>query len=910
MKYLPKHILVSSLALIALIYLFAGILAYKKFRDDFVWAQFSNQQKMARIVNQSLNLYFDKLRLAAENTVLQPAFRPEANTNDDRIRYERSSSKVSKRFLADQGILTILVGPRKAIEPPAGSLKLFNWQIYKALPEKNSKGDLIASGRRMLARNILRTFKDIHYVFEMDANGDLVFLEPFDIQKNITSFNYEFRDYLQLAKTSRATAISEGYISHDQNRTQIITVATPIFDGTNKIVKIFAVSVSANTLREKVFKSLKESMDVRDGTVFYLVDRHGHVVASSSGKNIYFPMEGGKDDEVDQGNLRNIGFFKEIEWLADTLEKGNLWERGTKSWRFNSLRQDFFGEYKNLDGTEVFGSFYPAAPISYGTLNWGILIETPKNQLLASGRSLIQVFTVAGLALLAIIFVLYAVIFRSFNRIESRLDTKEKEIGLISAQVAHDIRSPLAALDSVMGNVSKLPEEERLIIHGAVNRIRDIANNLLEKHRSRDGQVNRRQKKLPNDPSAQKTEILLLSSLIESLLTEKRSEFGNRPDIEIEFRRNVSSYGLFAKIEPTEFKRVLSNLINNSVQAIGDKGLIFVTAFYDRGSIQLEVQDDGPGIPPDILAKLGQKGITHGKTGGAGLGLYHAKTMAEAWGGNLKITSEVGKGTTVTLIFPSAEPPQWFMRRLWLDPRSPVVILDDDLTIHQAWQGRLDSSDAKDNNLEIHHFSTPAELRGWVKENPKASRKAVYLMDYELLGFKETGLTLIEELGLGQQAILVTSRFEEKEILDNCRRLGVRLIPKNLVGFVVIKIETNGDDKTSSTSSTLICDTILIDDDLLVHRMWQRAAKSHGQNLKTFKSPQEFFNAGGELFPKETAIYLDSVLGDDIKGEDFAQELHAKGFTNLYLATGHSPDKFKDISCLKAIVGKEPPWNN
>ncbi|MBI4655943.1 MAG: HAMP domain-containing histidine kinase, partial [Elusimicrobia bacterium] len=52
----------------------------------------------------------------------------------------------------------------------------------------------------------------------------------------------------------------------------------------------------------------------------------------------------------------------------------------------------------------------------------------------------------------------------------------------LSAQVAHDIRSPLVALDAALKNTAYLPEKQRIIVRHAVNRIRDIANNLLEKN--------------------------------------------------------------------------------------------------------------------------------------------------------------------------------------------------------------------------------------------------------------------------------------------------------------------------------------------------------------------------------------------------------------------------------------------
>jgi len=65
------------------------------------------------------------------------------------------------------------------------------------------------------------------------------------------------------------------------------------------------------------------------------------------------------------------------------------------------------------------------------------------------------------------------------------IETQNKLIAIseLSAQVAHDIRSPLAALDSSLNDISQLPEEKRIIIRNAINRIRDIANNLLEKYR-------------------------------------------------------------------------------------------------------------------------------------------------------------------------------------------------------------------------------------------------------------------------------------------------------------------------------------------------------------------------------------------------------------------------------------------
>jgi len=61
-------------------------------------------------------------------------------------------------------------------------------------------------------------------------------------------------------------------------------------------------------------------------------------------------------------------------------------------------------------------------------------------------------------------------------------------------------------------------------------------------------------------------------------------------------------------------------------------------------------------------------------------------------------------------------------------------------------------------------------------------------------------------------------------------------------------------------------------------------------------------------FSKDTPIYIDSELGDGVKGEDIAKTLHEKGFTELYMETGHPSEKFAHLTWLKAVRSKEAPW--
>jgi signal transduction histidine kinase/CheY-like chemotaxis protein len=457
----------------------------------------------------------------------------------------------------------------------------------------------------------------------------------------------------------------------------------------------------------------------------------------------------------------------------------------------------------------------------------------------------------------------------------------------MAAQVAHDIRSPLVALDSALENTAALPEKQRTIVRHSLNRIRDVANSLLERNRRQQGIA------ATSHDTGEQLEVRLLSSLIDTVVAEKRMQYASKPGIEMDFTATMESYGIFSALQPVEFGRLLSNLLNNAVEALGDKGKVDVRLTPGDGGVLLSISDNGKGISPEVLAKLGRKGETHGKAGGSGLGLFHARTMAENWGGNLAIASTPGKGTIVTVKLPRAEAPTGFVAALELVPGRSVVVLDDDKGIHALWQKKLESVGLKEYNIEVLYYSEPDGLRAWAKAEPAKAKVALCLFDYELSGHKETGLSLAEELGLCPRTIVISGRSEEKQLIEDCARLKVRSLPKSLLEFVPVKIGVQRQ-------------AVLIDDDQIVHMNWETAAEEAGIDLKSYKDPAEFLAALGS-FSKATPVYIDSELGVDAKGEDVAATLKEKGFTNLTLVTGYSPERFAHLSWLK-VRGKESPW--
>lgn len=102
-------------------------------------------------------------------------------------------------------------------------------------------------------------------------------------------------------------------------------------------------------------------------------------------------------------------------------------------------------------------------------------------------------------------------------------------------------------------------------------------------------------------------------------------------------------------------------------------------------------------------------------------------------------------------------------------------------------------------------------------------------------------------------------------------------------------------------------DFVLLDDDPLIHLMWQVSGAERGKNVLFFSNAQEFFSIVPSL-PLDTPVYIDANLGNGVRGEDVILALWKQGFTQIYLATGYSGDTFPSLPKDVQVVGKEPPW--
>ncbi len=117
----------------------------------------------------------------------------------------------------------------------------------------------------------------------------------------------------------------------------------------------------------------------------------------------------------------------------------------------------------------------------------------------------------------------------------------------------------------------------------------------------------------------------------------------------------IEPAGVVLEIDVDKVLRVMQNLLNNAVDAMGESGSIVVGARSRNGGwTELFVRDDGPGIPEAIRETLFEPFVTHGKKKGTGIGLAIVKNLVEAHGGNVSFTSEAGKGTEFRMLLPTS----------------------------------------------------------------------------------------------------------------------------------------------------------------------------------------------------------------------------------------------------------------
>jgi hypothetical protein len=276
-----------------------------------------------------------------------------------------------------------------------------------------------------------------------------------------------------------------------------------------------------------------------------------------------------------------------------------------------------------------------------------------------------------------------------------------EQVSEISRQVAHDIRSPLAALKIQLSSLHELSGEKQNFLKDCVFRINEILNDLEEgaNEQSHENEIHSVQ----------------ISSAVDQVISEKLLEYKN---IRIENTSPKSSANLVSGINQSTFQRMISNLINNSIEASKGDGaeLIKVEITDEDLFVKITVQDNGTGIPESVINKVFDKEFTYNKKGGKGLGLSHLKEHVNKWQGKLTIESVINIGTTISFTIPKFS--------------QNYVLIDDEELMRLGWT--IKSLEQKINFKSYASFEDFKE--DFLKDEIQFEKDTIFYIDYELLG--------------------------------------------------------------------------------------------------------------------------------------------------------------------------------
>ena len=254
------------------------------------------------------------------------------------------------------------------------------------------------------------------------------------------------------------------------------------------------------------------------------------------------------------------------------------------------------------------------------------------------GRTLLLIAVATMLAVL----LLAAIVVRgawSAARLERRLSRAQNlaAMGRLTATLAHEIKNPLAIIRGSAQRLGRLePEAQRMadfVVEEADRLSRTVVRYLDFARGAEGGDAVAGE----GDAVAALTATL---GLLEGELEARR----------VRLERGRSLEAAPVTLDNESLKQLYLNLILNALEAMPDGGRLGVDVFESGRTITVLIVDDGTGIPPEVLARLGNPFFTT-KAGGSGLGLFLARRLVESAGGRLWIHSGEN-GTSCTVRFP------------------------------------------------------------------------------------------------------------------------------------------------------------------------------------------------------------------------------------------------------------------
>jgi signal transduction histidine kinase len=216
-------------------------------------------------------------------------------------------------------------------------------------------------------------------------------------------------------------------------------------------------------------------------------------------------------------------------------------------------------------------------------------------------------------------------------------------VGSMANSIIHDLKNPICIIRGCCDLIESKTQDPRQLqlikmMDNAVDGMLDMTQELLDYARGNSGL---------------ECETVSIWRLLDELNSQSLSLL---PGKNIQFVKDIRYEGNI-HVDFVRFVRVLGNLIKNAREAMPNGGILTFSAELVDHQVVLRISDTGIGIPPEILPRLFEPFVTHGKSCGTGLGMAIAKSIVLAHQGAISVESVQGSGTTVEIRLPEPAAP-------------------------------------------------------------------------------------------------------------------------------------------------------------------------------------------------------------------------------------------------------------
>lgn len=207
----------------------------------------------------------------------------------------------------------------------------------------------------------------------------------------------------------------------------------------------------------------------------------------------------------------------------------------------------------------------------------------------------------------------------------------------MSATMLHDLKNAAGHLSLILQNAPKHMDQK------------EFRDDMLETIGQALARIDKVMDKLQTIPEPEEIRVKTfdVSPFMEGLLSRIKPRF-----MGIEIVRNIDE-GLSVKTDPDVLERILENIIINATEAVGEEGLIAITARMGTGTPLFSISDNGEGMTEEFIRESLFKPFQTTKKKGTGLGLWQVKNMADQLGARIEVTRNQGRGVTFSILIPS-----------------------------------------------------------------------------------------------------------------------------------------------------------------------------------------------------------------------------------------------------------------